>query len=88
MTQSVDMDATTQIPLNVDTLSEGATQRRVREETAMYRGKVQELDAKYDRAHIALDRIFVMRIMAIAADPFTQFISDDGPDSVNTEPPL
>lgn len=74
--QHAELDQTTVIPLNSDMLSEGETQRRVREETALYRRQVEMLDAEYERRHNGLNAIFCRRIMEIAANPFATLQND------------
>jgi arylsulfatase A-like enzyme len=81
-------DATILISSEPDFLQGGVTERRVRDETAKYRRFVDELDARYEREHKALDRVFVTRITAISDNPFVTFVSDEGDVRELPEPPV
>lgn len=87
MAQPADVDQTVLISSQPDFLNGGVSERRLRDETAMYRKQVEALDAEFERRHIALDRIFISRITAIAADPFVMFAGDRTDDPLNAEVP-
>jgi len=87
MDQRPALDATVLISSQPDFLEGGVTERRIRDETALYRKQVEQLDAEFERRHIALDRIFISRITGIAADPFVMFAGDRTDEPVSGEVP-